>query len=91
MPWCPILGHHTDIRDDLTLQIYFLTVPEDDWSRMASAVRVRPKSCLKDWHAPGRRIIAAISTEPAATVSGTPGPLAGWPKERETKHAASLK
>lgn len=90
LAWCPILGHRTDIRDDFTLQMYFLTVPQDDWSRMASAVRARPKRCLNDWRASGTRIIAAVSTELVATASGTPGPLGGWPKERGTGQRSML-
>jgi hypothetical protein len=90
LPWCPILGHCTDIRDDFDLQMHFLTVPQDDWPRMASTVRARPERCLKDWRASGTRIIAAVSIGPEAPVSGTPGPLAGWPNERGTGQRSML-
>lgn len=83
-PWCDVLGHRTAVRDDLALQVYFETIPHDDWPRVAIAVMRRPTRCLRDWRAAGARIIAAV--DPGAGPSGTlgSGPLSGWPKARGT-------
>lgn len=82
-PWCDVLGHRTDVADDMPLQIFFLTIdPEDGWSRLAAVAREHPARCLKEWTASGRRIMAAVSPETAALLPETPGPLDGWPKER---------
>jgi hypothetical protein len=81
LPWCGVLGRRTDVADDLPLQTYFLTVPHDEWSRLAVEVAQRPKRCLMDWRAAGARIIAAVSgTSPPSEL----GPLAGWPDSRGT-------
>lgn len=82
-PWCDVLGHRTDVADDLPLQTFFLTISPDDWSRLAIEVTQRPKRCLKDWRAAGARIIAAV--DPDAAASGTAaGPLSEWPTSRGT-------
>lgn len=83
LPWCDVLGHRTDVRDDLALQTYFLTIdPDDGWSRLAAAVREHPKRCLREWSTAGSRIIAAVSPETAPPVPDTPSPLDGWPEKR---------
>ncbi len=82
-PWCEVLGHQTDVRDDLALQVFFMAIdPEDGWSRLAAAVREHPSRCLREWSASGKRIVAAVSPETAAPFPDTPGPLDGWPNKR---------
>lgn len=81
VPWCDFLGHRTAVHDDRELQVYFETIPDDEWSRLAIAVMRHPQRSLQDWRASGARIIAAVSGTPS--VSGT-GALSGWPKERGT-------
>lgn len=80
--WCEVLGHRTDVRDDLPLQTYFLTIDPDEWHRLEIAIRDHPKRCLREWQASGKRIIAAVSPETAAIIPDTPGPLDGWPEKR---------
>ena len=83
LPWCDVLGHRTDVRDDIALQLYFMTmIDSDDWHRLEIAVRGYPKRSLREWRASGARIMAAVSPETAAPVPDTPGPLDGWPSER---------
>ena len=81
LPWCDVLGHRVDVRDDLALQTYFLTMTPNDWHRLAIDVMRRPKRCLRDWRAAGALIIAAV--DPGAAASG-PGPLSDWPESRGT-------
>jgi hypothetical protein len=90
VPWCDVLGHRTDVRDDHALQVFFLTIDPDDWPRMASAIREHPRRCLRDWTTAGRRIIAAVTPDQTSAVSGTPGPLAGWPTARGTGQRSML-
>ncbi|WP_205502498.1 hypothetical protein [Rhodopseudomonas sp. BR0G17] len=80
--WCDILGHRADVRDDMPLQVFFLTIDPEDWRRLEIAVRQAPKRCLRDWRASGARIMAAVTPETAAPVPETPGPLDGWPEKR---------
>jgi hypothetical protein len=82
LPWCDVLGHRTDVADDLPLQTYFMTVSGDEWPSLAANVREHSKRCLRDWLASGARILAAISDDPTASGPDTSGPLSGWPKER---------
>lgn len=83
IPWCEVLGHQTSVADDMPLQVFFLTIdPEGGWSRLAAFAREHPARCLRDWRASGKRIMAAVTSEMAAPVSGTPGPLDGWPPKR---------
>jgi hypothetical protein len=82
LPWCEVLGHRTDVRDDLALQLYFMTVDPEDWHRLELAVRSHPKRCLREWSASGKRIMAAVTGETAAPLPETPGPLDGWPASR---------
>lgn len=89
--WCDVLGHQTDVCDDLPLQMYFMTLDLDDgWSRLVAAVREHPKRCLKEWSASGARIMAAVSGVTATIVPETPGPLARWPSERGTGQRSLL-
>ncbi|ABE61035.1 hypothetical protein Nham_0134 [Nitrobacter hamburgensis X14] len=82
-PWCDVLGHRADVRDDEALQIFFMTmIDPEDWHRLEIAVRNRPKRCLREWRASGKRIMAAVAPETAAPVPDTLGPLDGWPSER---------
>jgi len=81
-PWCHVLGHQTSVADDIPLQMYFLTLDQDDWPRLAAVAREYPKRCLREWQAAGRRIMAAVTPETAAPVPDTPGPLDGWPAAR---------
>lgn len=81
--WCPVLGSRLDIAQDAALQAFFMTIPDDDWSRLAAAVRARPSDCLRRWQQAGRRILVAA----AAVAMGNPPPpgrLAGWPGQRGT-------
>lgn len=83
LPWCEVLGHRTDVADDLPLQVFFLTIDlEDGWSRLVAAVREHPKRCLQDWRASGARIMAAVAPEQAQPFPDTPGPLDKWPAKR---------
>lgn len=84
LPWCDILGHRTDVADDETLQIYFLTVASDGWSSHAIAVMRAPKRCLREWRSAGSRIIAAVNPEAAPSAMAGSGPLSGWPQARGT-------
>jgi len=83
LPWCEVLGHRTDVQDDLPLQLYFMTIdPEDGWSRLVAVAREHPARCLREWQAAGRRIMAAVTPETTAPLPDTPGPLDGWPAKR---------
>jgi hypothetical protein len=77
--WCVVMGRRTGVADDITLQMYFLTVRSDEWPRLALAVMRRPTRCLSEWRAVGSRIVAAVS--PGVPASGR-GPLWKWPEER---------
>lgn len=90
LPWCNTLGHCTDVADDHTLQVYFLTLAPDDWTRLASAVCRYPKRCLRDWSAAGARIIAAVSGAAGVIAPETAGPLSGWPAARGTGQRSML-
>lgn len=79
-PWCDVLGHRTDVADDTALQMFFLTIPGDDWSRLAIQVMQHPTRCLESWRAAGALILAAV--DPDASASG--GPLSDWPPSRGT-------
>lgn len=81
-PWCNVLGHQTSVVDDMPLQVFFLTLDQDDWPRLAAVAREHPKRCLREWQAAGRRIMAAVAPETAAPVPDVPGPLDGWPEKR---------
>lgn len=84
-PWCEVLGHRTEVRDDQALQVYFLTIASDEWSRLALAVMRAPTRYLREWRVAGERLIAAIDQDTAAP-SGTTtlGPLDDWPRTRGT-------
>jgi hypothetical protein len=90
LPWCDVLGHRTDVRDDEAMQIFFLTIDPGGWLQFAAAVREHPTRCLRDWTAAGTRIIAAVSDVATSAASGTPGPLARWPKARGTGQRSLL-
>lgn len=90
-PWCDVLGHRTDVRDDEALQMFFLTIDPEGWPQLAAAVREHSTRCLREWTATGKRIIAAVSDVATSAVSGTPGPLAGWPKARGTGQRSLLR
>lgn len=80
VPWCDVLGHRTEVADDLQLQTYFLTIAPDGWSRLAIEVMQHPTRCLKSWRAAGALILTAV--DPDTEASG--GPLADWPPFRGT-------
>ncbi|MCX7321630.1 MAG: hypothetical protein NT113_19835 [Hyphomicrobiales bacterium] len=82
-PWCPVLGSRTGVYDDEALQAFFITIPEDEWQRLATRVGKRPKACLQDWRESGRRILDAVSNNHPAS-GALPGNLAGWPSTRGT-------
>ncbi|WP_315756021.1 hypothetical protein [Bradyrhizobium sp. SZCCHNRI2007] len=90
LPWCEVLGHRTDVRDDEALQVFFLTLALGDWSQLAAAVREHPKRCLRDWSAAGARIIAAVSRVTGVIAHEMAGPLAGWPASRGTGQRSML-
>lgn len=79
--WCPVLGNRLKIAQDMALQAYFLTIPEDSWSRLANAVRSRPRHCLYRWRETGRRILNATAVHSSGEQS-PPGKLTGWPRAR---------
>lgn len=82
-PWCDVLGHRTDVADDLPLQLYFMTIDPEDWRGLEIAVRAHPKRCLLNWRASGKRIMAAVSDVASdIATSDVPSPLDGWPSER---------
>ena len=83
-PWCDVLGHRTAVRDDFVLQIYFLTISNDGWSRLATAVMRRPRRCLDDWRAAGARLIDAVETTVGISSGTVSGPLTDWPRARGT-------
>jgi len=78
--WCDVLGHRTSVADDLELQAFFLTIAEDEWPRLATAVRRCAVRCLREWRASGARIIASV--DPASSSPSGQGALAGWPLKR---------
>ncbi|WP_264076584.1 hypothetical protein [Rhodopseudomonas palustris] len=80
LPWCDVLGHRTDVADDLALQTYFMTIEPDGWPRLAIDVAQHPKRCLREWRAGGALIISAVDLD--ASASG--GPLSDWPESRGT-------
>lgn len=83
LPWCEVLGHQTSVADDMPLQMYFLTLDQDDWPRLAAVAREHPKRCLREWRASGARIIAAVSDVASdVATSDVPGALDGWPAAR---------
>jgi hypothetical protein len=73
------------------LQIFFLTVDPEGWPQLAAAVRDHPTRCLREWSATGTRIIAAVSDVTTSAVSGTLGPLSGWPRARGTGQRSLLR
>lgn len=79
-PWCPVLGRHVEIAQDIDLQAHFVTVTEGEWQLMELDVRRRPTCCLEEWRAAGRRLIDAARA--AAEGKRLPGELSGWPAER---------
>lgn len=81
--WCPVLGNHLGIAQDVALQAYFLTVSEDGWQRLANEVRRRPSGCLRRWRDAGRRILRASVAQTSGALP-PPGRLAGWPARRGT-------
>lgn len=83
-PWCDVLGHRTTVRDDVALQIYFLTVEPAEWRRLAIAVERSPMKCLREWRAGGARLIAAVDGSSMTSGTTMPGPLDGWPERRGT-------
>jgi hypothetical protein len=84
-PWCEVLGHRTEVRDDQALQVYFLTIAQDEWSGLALAAMRAPTRCQREWRAAGERLIAAVDLEMAApSGTATPRPLGDWPKARGT-------
>lgn len=84
MPWCPWLGRHTAIADDLPLQAFFLGIGDGEWEwrKLALAARRRPAVCLREWREAGQHLIATTR----ATAEGSPitGRLRGWPNSRGT-------
>jgi hypothetical protein len=79
--WCPVLGNRLGVAQDVALQAYFLTVPEDGWQRLANEVRRCPLECLRRWRDAGRRILAASVAQTSGALP-PPGRLAGWPAQR---------
>lgn len=82
--WCEVMGHRTGVHDDEVLQIYFLTVAPDEWSRLALAVMRAPRRCLREWRAAGARLIVAVDPSATAPSRITAGSLADWPRARGT-------
>lgn len=78
-PWCAWLGADTSVADDLPLQAFFATVPDDGWPRLAATIRYHQHRTVADWRATGERLLAATRGAPAA-----PGPYAGAFSRRGT-------
>ena len=69
-PWCAVLGRDLTVARDDALQAVFVTHEPDDlsaWRRMFIDIDRAPERCLSDWRARGRRLLAAVSDDPAAT------------------------
>ncbi|GGF72986.1 hypothetical protein GCM10007301_35980 [Azorhizobium oxalatiphilum] len=79
-PWCPWLGRRCGVLEDMALQAFFMTVPEDGWSRLDVAVSRTPSRCFREWRASGERLLAFI--EESIDAPPNPGPAAGWPAKR---------
>lgn len=62
--WCPWLGADTSVADDLPLQAFFATVPDDEWPRLDAAIRYHQHRMVSDWRAAGGRLLAAVSGAP---------------------------
>jgi hypothetical protein len=68
-PWCAVLGRDLSIARDDELQAVFAALDADDlsgWRRLHIAANRSPSGCLADWRARGRRLLAAVSSEPEA-------------------------
>lgn len=63
-PWCPWLGPDVSVAADLTLQSYFVTVPDDQWSKLATAIRRDQRKTVAEWRETGARLLAAAAGAP---------------------------
>ncbi|MBB3999718.1 MULTISPECIES: hypothetical protein [Aureimonas] len=66
-PWCSVLGRDLSIAADDELQATFATIEPDDlsaWRCLHIAADRSPSGCLAEWRARGRRLLAAVSSEP---------------------------
>lgn len=79
-PWCPVLGNHVAIAQDVELQSFFTTIADDGWSRLEHEARRRPRHCLPQWRATGVRLI--LAAQAAAAGYCVAGKLSGWPSKR---------
>lgn len=61
--WCEWLGPNTSVADDLELQAYFATIADDEWPRMAIAIRHSQRQAVAEWRAAGVRLIAAATRD----------------------------
>jgi hypothetical protein len=61
--WCNWLGPNMSVADDIELQAFFATVPDDEWPRLAIAVRRSQRQAAAAWHAAGARLIAAATSD----------------------------
>lgn len=63
-PWCRWLGPDVSVAADLTLQSYFVTVPDDQWSKLATAIRRDQRKTVAEWRETGARLLAAAAGAP---------------------------
>lgn len=59
--WCDWCGPNTSVSDDIELQAYFTTIDDDDWPRLAIAMRQSQRQAAAEWRAAGTRLIAAVT------------------------------
>ncbi|WP_051228241.1 hypothetical protein [Pleomorphomonas oryzae] len=70
--WDDWLGPNMTVADDLEMQAFFATVPDDEWPRLAIAVRRSQRQAAAAWRAAGARLIAAATRnrrDPASPAS----------------------
>lgn len=60
-PWCEYLGPNTAVADDAELQAFFLTVDDDRWPRLSTAIHHDQRQAISDWREAGARLLAAAA------------------------------
>jgi hypothetical protein len=63
-PWCDWLGPDISVAADLVVQAYFATVPDDQWPRLATAIRRDQRKTVAEWREAGQRLLAAAAGAP---------------------------
>ncbi|CAI9400160.1 hypothetical protein ANOBCDAF_00427 [Pleomorphomonas sp. T1.2MG-36] len=85
--WDDWLGPNMTVADDIELQAFFATVPDDEWPRLAIAVRRSQRQAAAAWHAAGARLIAAATRNRRGPAS----PASSLFRERGTGRRSLLK